>query len=155
MTHWFKYSILLLIPIVFGCGSNSSDSTQNDTEKEGSQISDVGDTNGDDIQDSVVLCDSLVTSNKKEMTASKMSVIDNDTMLKMEAVNENGTSLKLCFMKKGLSQKVINAIKHDFLNSNLRKRKTDIIILTYQIVNCQKIQVLKMSFIRTKNYLET
>lgn len=57
------------------------------------------------------------------MTASKMSVIDNDTMLKMEAVNENGTSVKLCFMKKGLSQKVINAIKHDFLNPNLRKRE--------------------------------
>lgn len=55
MTHWYKYFIWLLIPIVFGCGSNSSDSTQNDTEKEGSQISDVGDTNGDDIQDSVVL----------------------------------------------------------------------------------------------------
>ena len=123
MTHWFKYFIWLLIPIVFGCGSNSSDNTQSDTENEDFQISDVGDINGDGIQDSVVLCDSLVTSNKKEMTASKMSVIDNDTMLKMEAVNENGTSVKLCFMKKGLSQKVINAIKHDFLNPNLRKRE--------------------------------
>ena len=125
MTHWYKYFIWLLIPIVFGCGSNSSDNTQNDTEDEGFhlQISNVGDINGVGIQDSVVLCDSLVTSNKKEMTASKMSVIDNDTMLKMEAVNENGTSVKLCFMKKGLSQKVINAIKHDFLNPNLRKRE--------------------------------
>ena len=121
MTHWYKYFILLLIPIVFGCGSNSSDNKQNDTENEDFQISDVGDINGDGIQDSVVLCDSLVVSNKEEMTASKMSVIDNDTMLKMEAVNGNRTSVKLCFMKKGLSQKVINAIKHDFLNPNLRK----------------------------------
>ncbi|MBO4529271.1 MAG: hypothetical protein J5767_01395 [Paludibacteraceae bacterium] len=55
MAHWYKYFILLLIPIVFGCGSNSSDNTQNDTENEDFQISDVGDINGDGIQDSVVL----------------------------------------------------------------------------------------------------
>ncbi len=55
MTHWYKYFILLLIPIVFGCGSNSSDNTQNDAENEDFQISDVGDINGDGIQDSVVL----------------------------------------------------------------------------------------------------
>ena len=57
MTHWYKYFILLLIPIAFGCGSNSSDNTQNDTEDEGFhlQISNVGDINGDGIQDSVVL----------------------------------------------------------------------------------------------------
>ena len=55
MTHWYKYFILLLIPIVFGCGSNSSDNTQDDTEYVGFQISDVGDINGDGIQDSVVL----------------------------------------------------------------------------------------------------
>ncbi len=48
---------MLLIPIAFGCGSNSSDNTQNDTEDEGFhlQISNVGDINGDGIQDSVVL----------------------------------------------------------------------------------------------------
>ena len=55
MAHWYKYFILLLIPIVFGCGSNSSDNTQDDTEYVGFQISDVGDINGDGIQDSVVL----------------------------------------------------------------------------------------------------
>ncbi|MBP5424413.1 MAG: hypothetical protein J6Y78_18425 [Paludibacteraceae bacterium] len=57
MTHWYKYFILLLIPIVFGFCSNSSDNTQNDTEDEGFhlQISNVGDINGDGIQDSVVL----------------------------------------------------------------------------------------------------
>ena len=57
MTHWYKYFILLLIPIVFGCGSNSSDNTQDYTEYEGFQfqISNVGDINGDGIQDSVVL----------------------------------------------------------------------------------------------------
>ena len=55
MTHWYKYFIWLLIPIVFGCGSNSSDNTQDDTENEYFQISDVGDINGDGIQDSVVL----------------------------------------------------------------------------------------------------
>lgn len=61
MTHWYKYFILLLIPIVFGCGSNSSDNTQNDAENEGFQISDVGDINGDGIQDSVVLDRLVVT----------------------------------------------------------------------------------------------
>lgn len=61
MTHWFKYFIWLLIPIVFGCGSNSSDNTQDDTEYVGFQISDVGDINGDGIQDSVVLDRLVVT----------------------------------------------------------------------------------------------
>lgn len=62
MAHWYKYFILLLIPIVFGCGSNSSDSTQNDTEYVGFQISNVGDINGDGIQDSVVLEITTVTN---------------------------------------------------------------------------------------------
>lgn len=61
MTHWYKYFIWLLIPIVFGCGSNSSDNTQDDTEYVGFQISDVGDINGDGIQDSVVLDRLVVT----------------------------------------------------------------------------------------------
>ena len=54
MTHWYKYFILLLIPIVYGCSSNSS-GTQDYTEYEGFQIYDLGDINGDGIQDSVVL----------------------------------------------------------------------------------------------------
>ena len=59
--------------------------------------------------------DSLMSSYKKEMTTTKMSVIDNDTILKMEAVRESGPSIELIFMKKGLSQKVVNAIEQDFL----------------------------------------
>lgn len=63
MAHWYKYFILLLIPIVFGCGSNSSaDSTQDYPEYEGFRIYDLGDINGDGIQDSVVLEITTVTN---------------------------------------------------------------------------------------------
>lgn len=272
MTH--KYFILLLIPIAFGCGSNSSDNTQDYTEYEGFRIYDLGDINGDGIQDSVVLTrdvtdtsstgeagiqddedapvflfslylgkgnnqyeqikhfvtpflstteasisipkigrlvidiehfvyeyafrnnelylekheqlnegepyfcldftknelrtelcidslfhptipipegrrpsisetnieqsmsdtffgkylyysqafyDSLLTMYKKEVNTSKVSIIDNDTLLEMNAERGRNFFVILSFLKKGLSQNVINAIEQDFLNSDFRK----------------------------------
>ncbi|MBR2261661.1 MAG: hypothetical protein IJ916_08165 [Paludibacteraceae bacterium] len=65
MTHWYKYFILLLIPIVSGCGCNLSDiipiilgygsDSSDSTESESYRTYDVGDINGDGIQDSVAL----------------------------------------------------------------------------------------------------